>query len=394
MKYIILIGDGMADHPVEALGGKTVLEAAETPNMDRMAGEGLCGLAANVPEGYPPGSDVANMSIFGYDPRKYYSGRAPLEAASMGIPLKAEDVAFRCNLITLEDGLIIDHSAGHISSEEAAQLIASLEERLGGAVHFYPGFSYRHLMVAPFGAGCDCTPPHDVPGQPAAEHMPRGEAAEELRKFIEASWEILAGHPVNRQRIREGKRPANSVWFWGQGYAPAFPAFSDLYGLRASVISAVDLIKGLGVYAGMEVIEVPGATGYLDTNYAGKVEFALQALGDRDMVIVHVEAPDEAGHMGSVEAKMQAVEDFDGRIVGPVLDGVASLGEDCIVLVLPDHPTPLAIRTHTSEPIPFAVWSTAGLAADDVTEFTEKAASRGSFGTVEGCDLINRLLSL
>ncbi|MDK2891935.1 cofactor-independent phosphoglycerate mutase [Methanohalophilus sp.] len=394
MKYIVLIGDGMADHPIDILGGKTILEAASTPNMDKMAREGACGLANNVPDGYPAGSDVANMSIMGYDPRKYYSGRAPLEAASMGIGLKEGEVAFRCNLITIENGLIIDHSAGHISSEEAAQLIKAVEKKLGGDVHFYPGFSYRHLMVAPFGVNCICTPPHDVLGQPVKAHMPKGDASGNLSKLIEASWDVLENHPVNAQRIEEGKRPANSIWFWGQGYAPEFPMFYDLYELRASVISAVDLIKGLGVYAGMDVLNVPGATGYIDTNYAGKVAFALKALENHDAVFVHVEAPDEAGHMGNIEAKIQAVEDFDGKIVGPILDGVESLDEDCIVLVLPDHPTPIALRTHTPESVPFVVWSTADIIRDEVVEYTEKSVANGCLGTVEGNDLIKLLMKL
>jgi 2,3-bisphosphoglycerate-independent phosphoglycerate mutase len=362
--------------------------------MDRMAREGVCGLASNVPHGYPAGSDVANMSVMGYDPRKYYSGRAPLEAASMGIPLKDGDIAFRCNLITIEDGVILDHSAGHISTDEATQLIKSIEEILGNVIHFYPGFSYRHLMVAPFGVDCNCTPPHDVVDQPVKENMPHGEDSEVLRELIEASWEILEEHPVNRLRIESGKRPANSIWFWGQGYAPDFPLFSGLYGLHASVISAVDLIKGLGIYAGMDVIEVPGATGYLDTNYAGKAGFALEALETHDAVFVHVEAPDEAGHMGNIEAKIQAVEDFDGKIVGPIIKGVELLGEECTILVLPDHPTPISLRTHTPEPVPFAIWSTAIMSPDDVVEYTEKSASNGSLGTVEGSSLINLLLKL
>ena len=394
MKYVVLIGDGMADHPIDVLKGKTILEAASTPNMDKMALEGVCGLASNVPEGYPAGSDVANMSVLGYDPRKYYSGRAPLEAASMGVGLKEGEVAFRCNLITIENGLILDHSAGHISSGEAAQLIEAVEEHLGDKVHFYPGFSYRHLLIAPFGVDCNCTPPHDVLEQPAKDYMPKGEASEELSKLIESSWDILENHPVNIKRIEEGKKPANSIWFWGQGYAPEFPLFYDLYDLNASVISAVDLIKGLGVYAGMEVLDVPGATGYLDTNYAGKVGFALKALENHDVVFVHVEAPDEAGHMGNIEAKIQAVEDFDGKIVGPIMEGVEGLDDDCIILVLPDHPTPIALRTHTSEPVPFVVWSTADIIQDEVMEYTEKSALNGSLGTVEGNDLIDLLVEI
>ncbi|MCD4800890.1 MAG: cofactor-independent phosphoglycerate mutase, partial [Methanococcoides sp.] len=297
MKYIILIGDGMADHPLEELGGRTVLQKANTPNMDQMTKNGLAGLAINVPEGYPPGSDVANMSVMGYDPALYYSGRAPLEAASMDIPLGSKDVAFRCNLITIKDGLIADHSAGHITSEEARELIEAVDAELGSEeLKFYPGISYRHLLVASngLGANADCTPPHDVIDGKMDDHMPKGEGSDVLGKLIKGSIPILEGHPINEKRVSEGKNPGNSVWFWGQGYAPSFRTFEELYGLTGSVISAVDLIMGLGMYAGLDVIEVPGATGYLDTNYVGKAEFAMESLKDKDFVVVHVEAPDEA----------------------------------------------------------------------------------------------------
>lgn len=394
MKHIVLIGDGMADYPIKELGDKTVLEAADTPHMDRMALEGINGLATNIPDGMPAGSDVANMSILGYDPAKYYSGRAPLEAASMGIELDKNDVAFRCNLITIENGNILDHSAGHISTEEASQLMQAIEDELGGDIHFHTGISYRHLMVAQFGADAICTPPHDVVENPASDHMPRGDSAEKLEELIRASWDVLSEHPVNKKRVEEGKRPANSIWFWGQGYAPSMPSFEEMYGLKAAVISAVDLIKGLGICEGMDVIEVPGATGYLDTNYVGKAEYALESLKDHDIVFVHVEAPDEAGHMGNLEAKIQAVEDFDSKVVGTILEGIERMSEECTVLVLPDHPTPIAVRTHTPDPVPFVIYPSFNKGADIVKTYSEDAATDGVLSTVRGCDLIHTMLSL
>ncbi|NPE31111.1 cofactor-independent phosphoglycerate mutase [Methanococcoides sp. SA1] len=395
MKYIILIGDGMADHPLEELGGRTVLQKANTPNMDQMTKNGLAGLAITVPEGYPPGSDVANMSVMGYDPALYYSGRAPLEAASMGIPLGANDVAFRCNLITIKDGLIADHSAGHITSEEARELIEAVDAELGSEeLKFYPGISYRHLLVASngLGANADCTPPHDVIDGKKDDNMPKGEGSDVLGNLIDKSIPILESHPVNEKRVSEGKNPGNSVWFWGQGYAPSFRTFEELYGLTGSVISAVDLIKGLGIYAGLDVIEVPGATGYLDTNYVGKAEFAMASLKDKDFVVVHVEAPDEAGHMGDLEAKLQAVEDFDEKVVGTVLRAAKESDEDYTIVVLPDHPTPIALRTHTSEPVPFVMYSTLENDVDDVESFDEYAMKKGSLGIVRGCDLVQLMM--
>jgi len=385
----------MADHPLEELGGRTVLQKANTPNMDQMTKNGLAGLAINVPEGYPPGSDVANMSVMGYDPALYYSGRAPLEAASMGIPLKEKDVAFRCNLITVKDGLIADHSAGHISSEEAKELIEAVDDELGSeGLKFYPGISYRHLLVASngLGANADCTPPHDVIDGHMDDHMPRGEGSDVLGNLIEDSMPILEGHPINEKRVSEGKNPGNSVWFWGQGYAPTFRTFKELYGLTGSVISAVDLIMGLGIYAGLDVIEVPGATGYLDTNYVGKAEFAMASLKDKDFVLVHVEAPDEAGHMGDLDAKLQAIEDFDEKVVGTVLSAAKESDEDYTIVVLPDHPTPIALRTHTSEPVPFVMYSTLEDEVDDVETFDEDAMKKGSLGTVRGCDLVRLMM--
>ncbi len=395
MKYVILIGDGMADEPIAELGGRTVLQKARTPNMDSITAHGKAGLAQTVPEGMHPGSDVANMSIVGYDPKKYYSGRAPLEAASMGIELDADDVAFRCNLITIDNGIIADYSSGHISSEEARILIQAVDAELGNnGISFYPGISYRHLMVTKnnFGAEAECTPPHDVIGEKKEDHMPKGKDSMALNELIDSSMPILNKHPVNLKRISAGKNPGNSIWLWGQGGAPAFPLFKDLYGKTGAIISAVDLVKGIGIYAGFDVIDVPGATGYLDTNYKGKAEYALQALKDHDFVVVHVEAPDEAGHMGDTKAKIQAIEDFDAQVVGTILHGANAMTEDVTILVMPDHPTPVHLRTHTSDPIPFAIYSTNEKNPDRATAFNEVDVRAGSYGIVYGADLVKIMI--
>ena len=397
MKYAVLIGDGMADFPIDEFGGKTVLQKANTPNMDYITKNGRAGLARTVPDGMPPGSDVANMSILGYDPKKYYSGRAPLEAASMGVPLEDGDVAFRCNLITITDGIIADYSAGHITSEEAKTLIEAVDSRIGTEkIRFYPGLSYRHLMVASGDVGIDaeCTPPHDVIGEAKSEYMPKGKDSELLCELTDASRTILEKHPVNSERVKAGKNPANYIWLWGQGYAPSFTGFEELYGLTGSIISAVDLLKGIGIYAGLDVIDVPGATGYLDTNYSGKAEYALESLKDHDFVFVHVEAPDEAGHMGDVDAKIQAIEDFDKLVVGRILEYARESDEDFTILVLPDHPTPISLKTHTSDPVPFAIYSTADKDPDGAAAFDEGSAKQGSLGTVYAADLVQMLIDL
>ncbi|MDO9517240.1 MAG: cofactor-independent phosphoglycerate mutase [Methanosarcinaceae archaeon] len=397
MKYAVLIGDGMADFPIDEFGGKTVLQKANTPNMDYIAKNGRAGLARTVPDGMPPGSDVANMSILGYDPKKYYSGRAPLEAASMGISLGDGDVAFRCNLITIKDDIIVDYSAGHITSGEAKALIEAVDSELGTKnIRFYPGISYRHLMVASGDVGIDaeCTPPHDVIGEAKDNYMPAGKDSELLCELTDASRTILENHPVNSERVKNGKNPANYIWLWGQGYAPSFTKFEQLYGMTGSIISAVDLLKGIGIYTGLDVIDVPGATGYLDTNYSGKAEYALESLKDHDFVFVHVEAPDEAGHMGDVDAKIQAIEDFDKLVVGRILEYSLESGEDITILVLPDHPTPISLKTHTSDPVPFAVYSNVGKDPDGVAAFDEESAKQGSFGTVYAADLVQMLIDL
>jgi 2,3-bisphosphoglycerate-independent phosphoglycerate mutase len=394
MKLVILLGDGMADHPIEALDGKTPLEAAKTPNMDRIAREGRGGLAVNVPAGMPPGSDVANLSVMGYDPKRYYSGRAPLEAAAMGVPLGSEDVAFRCNLVNvdLEKRIMVDYSAGHISSEEGKELITALTKTQPD-IRLYPGVSYRNLLVQEEndGLAAVCTPPHDISGQPIDEFLPKGEGSEVLRDMMLESIPVLAEHPVNLRRAKEGKRPANMIWLWGQGKAPSMPRFRELWGIEGAVISAVDLLKGMGVYAGLEVIDVPGATGVLDTNYEGKVRACLDALDRVDFVYLHVEAPDEMSHDGLLDKKIEAIRRFDARVVGPVLAGLEKSSHDWRVMVLPDHPTPISIRTHTSEPVPFAMMGS-GIEPDGMEAFSEREGARGGFGKVDGWRLMGMMV--
>ncbi len=389
MKYIVLVGDGMADYPVPELGDLTLLQAANIPNMDFIAKHGKCGVARTVPDNMPVGSDVANLSILGYDPAKYYSGRGPLEAASIGVSLGKNDIAFRCNLITEKDGMLADYSAGHISSEEARILIEAVDRQLGNSCKFHAGVSYRHLLVTEKGEEAQCTPPHDVVGQSVDDVLPRGKDSDILIDLIRASRPILESHEVNLKRKKNGKAPANLIWPWGQGKAPSMPLFRESYGISGSIISAVDLLKGIGKYAGLDIIDVPGATGYLDTNFTGKAAYALKSLEERDFVLVHVEAPDEAGHMGNIEAKIKAIEDFDEKVVGGILNEVGGFG-DYRIMVLPDHPTPVSVKTHTREPVPFAIYSSSE-SADYVDRFDESAAKEGIFGLVEGYGLMRLL---
>lgn len=362
MKYIILQGDGMADYPLDSLGGKTPLEVARTPNMDWLAAHGVFGMAHVIPDGFPPGSDVGNMSIMGYDPTVYHTGRSPLEAASMGVRLGPEDIAFRCNLVTLRgsggDSTMEDFTAGHISTAEAAQIIGDLGQTLGGnGIEFFPGVSYRHLMVWRNGKEkMTTTPPHDITDQKVAAYLPVGDGAEKLLALMTASQDLLAQHPINRKRQAEGHRRATSIWLWGQGRAPSLPPLTERFGIKGGVISAVDIIHGLGVYAGLERIDVPGITGFLDTNYQGKGDYGVNSLAKNDLVFIHVEAMDEAGHMGDVEKKIQALEDFDAKVVGTVLRRMAGR-KDWRVLLMPDHPTAIALKTHVAEPVPFVLYS-------------------------------------
>jgi 2,3-bisphosphoglycerate-independent phosphoglycerate mutase len=393
MKYAILIGDGMADYPMEELGGRTPLAAAKTPNMDFLATQGEFGLARTIPEGMEPGSDVANLSIMGYDPAKYHTGRAPLEAASMGVGLGPQDVAFRCNLVTLRheaggDIFMEDYSAGHISSNEARELILSINQTMGnGSRRFYPGVSYRHLLVWQGGQENWRTyPPHDLTGQSVRYYLAGEGTDKPLLELVKSSWKVLANHEVNRLRLERGQKPATSIWLWGQGRAPQVPTLQELYGLTGAVISAVDLMRGIGIYAGLKPILVPGATGYLDTNYAGKVEAALDALETMDFVYLHVEAPDEAGHTGELKSKLKAIEDFDYKVVGPMLQGLKTLGPHRLLL-MPDHRTPLSLKTHSPEPVPFALYDSRQTRGTSPRRFNEAAAENTGL-LVDKADLL------
>ncbi len=376
MKYALLVGDGMADFALPELNGLTPLDFAKTPNMDAIATQGLVGLVKTVPDGLPPGSDVANMSLMGYDPATYYSGRAPIEAASMGIPLLPTDVAFRCNLVTLKDECMDDYSSGHIETAEAHEIIAELQKALGSnTVKFYPGVSYRHLVViSNFGQGpLECTPPHDISGKPIADKLPKGAGQDMVLHLMEKAAEILAKSSVNAQRIANNKKPATHIWLWGQGKAMTFPTIKDRFSLTGSVISAVDLVRGIGVLAGLNVRIVEGATGYLGTNYAGKVAAAHEALASgEDFVFIHVESPDETSHEGSLQKKIQAIEEFDTHIVGEVLKMRDEFSE-MRILVMPDHATPIPMKTHHSMPVPYAVCGTS-IIPDNNNSYCEKSA--------------------
>src|SRR5208283_1857687 len=391
MKYIVIIGDGMADRPVEELGGLTPLKKAETPNMDRLAREGIIGSVRTIPEGFHAGSDVANLSILGYDPRRYYTGRAPLEAASIGVTLDTQDVAYRCNLVTLRFGadksraVMDDYSSGHISTEEAGEIIGTIEQRLGSEdIVFYPGVSYRHLMVWKNGyADMECTPPHDILEKEISDYLPSGIGENILRELMMKSAVLLQDHPVNRKRVENDKKPASSIWLWGQGKKPQLPSYKEKYGLSAAIVSAVDLTKGLGICAGFEVLNVPGATGWLDTNYAGKTEYALRALEKVDFVYLHIEAPDEAGHSGSCKDKLKAIGDFDEFVVGPVLKGLEERFREYRVLLLPDHATPVEIRTHTDEPVPFVIYDSREKKNNQGVTYDESITGRNDIVVIE-----------
>jgi len=403
MKYIIILGDGMADWPVKEFGDKTILQHASKPYMDMLARKGRTGMLKTVPDGFHPGSEVANMTVMGYDVTKSFEGRGVLEAANIGVDIKPGQMGMRCNIICIENGLIKNHSAGHISTPEADEIIQTLEQELGNdKVHFYTGIQYRHLLVIDGGRKeLICTPPHDVPGQPFKDLMikaatPDAEpTAQLLNNLILRSQEILAKHPVNLKRIAEGKDPANSIWPWSPGYRPAMQPISELYPniRKSSVISAVDLIKGIGHYAGMKVIDVEGATGLFDTNYEGKAQAAIDALKTDDFVYLHVEAPDEAGHEGNFTLKNRTVEDLDSRLIGPIYEEVSKWDEPVAIAVLPDHPTPCAHRTHTSDPIPFLIYAP-GMEPDGVTAFDEESCKSGAYGNIEGIEFTKIFLSL
>ena len=401
MKFVIILGDGMADRPIERLGGKTPLMAANTPNIDALCAKSRTGRLVTVPADLAPASDVANMGVLGYNVREIYEGRGVLEAASMGVEMYPGDMAMRCNVICIEDGNIKNHSAGHISSEAATHLIEALNDAFASnRLRFYPGVSYRHLLVLKGGIKhLECTPPHDVPGTPFREVMIRAaqaeaeETAEFLNDLILRSQDVLQEHPINQQRIRAGKDPANSIWPWSPGYKPQMQTFRELYGIqRGAVISAVDLIQGLGVYAGLDVIKVEGATGLYNTNYEGKARAVVDALQRVDFVYLHIEASDEAGHEGDVDLKIKTIESLDQRVVKYIVEHTATMSEPVAIALLPDHPTPCDLRTHVHDPVPFLIHHP-GSVPDSVTTYDEDAVQQGTYGLLEGNQFMQAVLN-
>lgn len=391
MKYMVILGDGMADQPVESLGNKTPLEAANTPNMDMLSAKAQIGMAKTVPEGMSPGSDTANLSVMGYNPRKYYTGRSPLEALSIGVPMKDTDIAIRCNIVTVSDDdlpyeekTIIDHSSDEISTADAAVLLEAVKEAFASEnspykeeFAYYVGTSYRHLLIWDKGQVVELTPPHDVLGQVIGQHLPK---ESKLYDMMKKSYDILNNHPLNVERKKKGLNPANSIWFWGAGTKPMLSSFEKKNQLKGAMISAVDLLKGIAVGAGMHNIEVEGANGTLHTNYAGKAQAAVDALTKDgfDFVYIHVEAPDEMGHQGSLERKLKAIEYLDEKVIGPVKAGLDASGEDYRMLIMPDHPTPLCVRTHTSDPVPYLLYDSTK-EMDKQWHYNEKEAVQGNF---------------
>lgn len=399
MKYLIILGDGMADEPLEALSGKTPLAYANTPNMDSLSKKAEIGLVHTIPEGMKPGSDTANLSVLGYDPKIYYSGRSPLEALSIGVPMKDTDIAIRCNIVTISDDdvpfeekTIIDHSSDEISTEDCAVLLKAVQDELENEIYqFYVGTSYRHCLIWNGGQVVELTPPHDVLGQTIGQYLPEDEA---LRAMMKRSYEILANHPMNLERKKKGLKPANCCWFWGAGTKPMLSSFYEKTGKKGVMISAVDLLKGIAVGAGMDNIQVEGANGGLNTNYEGKAQAAVNALTQDgyDFVYVHLEAPDEMGHQGSVERKVKAIENLDSRIIGPVVEGLKAAGTDFRMLVLPDHPTPIRVRTHTSDPVPYLLYDSTDEEAHD-WDYNEKEAKDSGRFIPHGYEMITKLFS-
>ena len=403
MKHLIILGDGMADWAVPSLGNKTLLQYADTPYMDRLAKMGKNGMLKTVADGFHPGSEVANMSVMGYDLPTVYEGRGVLEAASIGVDLRPDDMAMRCNLVCVEGELLKNHSAGHISTEEADVLIKYLEEKLGNdKVHFYTGVQYRHLLVIKGGdKHVACVPPHDVPLKPFRPNLVKAlrpeaeETATLLNDLILKSQELLANHPLNLKRVSEGKDPANSIWPWSPGYRPKMEPLSDKYPSikKGSVITAVDLIRGIGHYAGLRCIDVEGATGLYNTNYEGKAQAAIEALKTDDFVYLHIEASDEAGHEGDVSLKLKTIEYLDRRVVGPIYEAVKDWDEPVAIAVLPDHPTPCELRTHTVEPIPFLIYYP-GIQPDNVSTYDEVACQKGEYGLLDKDEFMNLFMDI
>ncbi len=402
MKYIVVLYDGMADYPVPALDGKTPMMVAKKPVFDSLAKHSEVGLVKTVNDALKPGSDVANMSVMGFDPMKYYTGRSPLEAVSIGVKLKDDDVTLRCNLVTLsdeenyEDKTMVDYSAGDISSKEAAEIIKTVEESFGNEKYkYYSGVSYRHCLVVSNGTTDlgNMTPPHDISGKVVGSHLSTSENARELVEMMKKSYELLKDHPVNKKRISEGKRPANSIWLWGEGNKPILPSFESLYGLKGSVISAVDLLKGIGISAEMNTPEVPGATGYIDTNFSAKAEYALKELENgKDFVYIHIEAPDECGHRNEPENKVHSIELIDELVLTPLLKGLEKY-DDYKIMILPDHPTPIVTKTHARDPVPYMIYHK-NVPTDGVETINEQTAKETGRFIENGAELMPRFLSV
>ena len=400
MKYIVVLGDGMADYALKELDGKTPLQAAKKPFIDSLARHSEVGLCRTVPTGFKPGSDVANLSVMGYDPRDCYTGRSPLEAVSIGIRLKDTDVTLRCNLVTLsdeenyEDKTMLDYSAGEISTQEAQELIPFLKRHFDNdRFTLYAGVSYRHCLVADRGViGHELTPPHDITGKPVRGHLPQGPLAEAYLDIMKRSAELLKNHPINLARIAAGKNPANSVWFWGEGTKPKLDNFEKKFGKKGGVISAVDLVKGIGILAGMRIIEVEGATGNYDTNFSGKAQAALDALADGlDYVYIHMEAPDECGHQGDIAHKIYSIEQIDEKVVRPIAEKLSAAGEDFKMLICPDHPTPISVRTHVSDPVPYLLYASNRDLNCGAVSYDEQSAEKTGIFVAEGKDLMPKL---
>ena len=400
MKYLVVLGDGMADEPIEALGGKTPLEYAQTPNLDRLARLSEIGAVHTIPEGMKPGSDTANLSVLGYDPGRYYSGRSPLEALSIGVPMKDDDIAIRCNIVTLseedvpfEERTILDHSSSEISTKDCAVLLKAVSDALADETYqFYVGTSYRHCLIWSGGKVVELTPPHDVLGQIIGPYLPEDG---KLREMMKKSYDILVNHPINLERKKQGLNPANCCWFWGAGTKPRLSSFQEKTGKKGMMVSAVDLLKGIAVGAGMGVALVEGANGGLDTNYEGKVDAAVNALlrDGYDFAYIHVEAPDEMGHQGSVEKKVQAIRNLDERVIGPAVEKLAASGEDFRLLVLPDHPTPIRVRTHTSDSVPYLLYDSRNPKSHDWSYSEAQGRASGNF-VAQGHKLIDKFLEL
>lgn len=393
MKYAIIVPDGMADFPQQELAGKTPIEAAYTPNMDKIARQGRLGIAKTIPEGLSPGSDVANLSLLGYDPLKYYTGRAPLEVVAAGLEMLPHDLAFRCNLVTVSDEKMADYSAGHISSKESRALIDFISKELGSQqVRFHPGKSYRNIMLMSEAENMEVstTPPHDIIGAPIKKHLPKGKDAGRLRDLMQRSRKLLEEHEINRVRVDLEENPANMIWLWGQGRRTELPSFEEKYGVKGAAITAVDLVAGIAQLIGWDLIDVPGATGYLDTDYAAKGKFACAAITDYDLVFVHIEAPDEASHEADLRGKIKAIEQVDKEITGPVLARLKEFDEFRI-MVLSDHYTPLAKRTHISAPVPLAIYGS-GIKSLRETAFSEAEAERGEYRVDNGYELMEYFL--